>query len=221
MAFTLLLGECSWRIGRDAGHTMPRVTRCWLCYRRLRLKRGAGVVGHYCIYYVEYCVGSSDVAASARPGQNTRAGFIDVVAFYCVVVACRTAAIIQVNARFGAAVHCVASRRIPVTAQIDSIKQFCPDNPISRNGGAVSQESLAGTFSYDSELRVSNHVVRDSDAGGSKYKDAHSGIPIVAAQRIDILDGYVIGDLSRCAKANLDSIFPGGCSCTGARHRII
>src|ERR1700693_1112453 len=134
MAFALLLGERSWRVRRDAGYAMLR----GLCYRRSRLKRGAGVVCHHCIYYVEYGVGSGDVAAGARPGQNTRAGFVDVVVFYCVVVACGPAAIIQVNASLGAAVHHVASRRVSVATEIDSVKQLGSDNPISGNGGGVS-----------------------------------------------------------------------------------
>src|ERR1700732_5286670 len=138
MAATSLLGERSWRVRRDAGCAMLRVTRCWLCYRRSRLKRGASVAGHYCVYYVEYCVGSGDVAARASPSQNSRTGFIDGIGLYCVVVARGSAAIIQVNASFGAAVHYVARHRISVAAEIDSVKQLCPDNPISGNGGGVS-----------------------------------------------------------------------------------
>src|SRR5580704_17347285 len=140
MAFALLLGKRSWRVRRDAGHAILRVTRSWLCCRRLPLKRGASIVCHHCSYYVEYCVGSSDVAAGACPGQNTRAGFIDVIRFYCVVVARGAAAIIEVNAGFGAAVHGVGGHRISVTAQIDSVEQFGSDDLIAGNGGGVSQK---------------------------------------------------------------------------------
>jgi hypothetical protein len=93
----------SCRAGPDAVHAMFRAARCWLGFGRL--KRGASVAGHYCIYYIEYCVGSVDVAAGASPGQNTRAGFIDVVIFYRVVVARGLATIIQVNACLSAAIH--------------------------------------------------------------------------------------------------------------------
>ena len=161
---------------------MLRVTRCCLGHRRLPLKCGASVACHHCIYYVECCVGSSDVAAGARPGQNSRAGFIDGIGFYCVVVAGGPTAIIQVNASFGAAVHYVARRRISVTAQIDSIKNLRSDDFISSDDGVVSQKTGPGALRHYSELRISNRIVRHRYASRSDHQNSDSCIAIVVTR---------------------------------------